>query len=130
MQSGLKVELLPAMGAGLACVVVTVLGGLGYLLICSTYACAVSKERAFIARVVPTGISAYRMLGALIRRALRFRERPIDISEWHRWVPIFPVRDGEGIWRMPDEVWRRQRNGAWEYCHRPPTEEELLDRQW
>jgi hypothetical protein len=43
---------------------------------------------------------------------------------------MFPVRDVEGIWRMPDEVWRRQHNGAWEYSYHPPTDDELLNRQW
>jgi hypothetical protein len=51
--SGLKVELLPAMGAGLACVVVTVLGGFGYLLICSTDTCSSVERASFYCKSIP-----------------------------------------------------------------------------
>jgi len=61
---------------------------------------------------------------------LRILAEPLDRTLWHRWMPLLPVRDIHGIWRMPDEVWRRWREARWEYSYRDPSEQELLDRQW
>ena len=50
------------------------------------------------------------------------REIPPDPSVWHRWNTILrPVRTISGAWTL-GIVWRRRRNGPWEYQRREETE--------
>ncbi|MCP3446158.1 hypothetical protein [Bradyrhizobium sp. CCGUVB14] len=59
------------------------------------------------------------------------RELPPDAALWHRWRLFVPfVRDVNGAWILSDEIWRRRRNGRWEYSRRPPTYDDYLDRAW
>jgi len=57
------------------------------------------------------------------------RVEPAEPHLWHPWRPlIIPFRcaDGQLGWGV-DKVWRRRRNGQWEYQEDPLTQKEWDD---
>jgi hypothetical protein len=56
------------------------------------------------------------------------RNKPFDTSRWHQWETGRFVRTIDGHWTV-GAVWRRARNGRWEYQEREESEEDWLARQ-
>ena len=64
----------------------------------------------------------------MLLEKLSGRVPPADLTLWHRWFCFIPVLTLDGT--LTSNVWRRKRNGRWEYQARDETTAEWLDRQW
>lgn len=60
-----------------------------------------------------------------------FNAAPADLSVWHKWWTVFPVRLVTGRLSSPvGQTWRRQTATGWEYRQDAETDIDWLERQW
>jgi len=53
-----------------------------------------------------------------------------DETLWHKCGRFPPRKTIDGRWSLlPGQIWRRKRDGKWEYQQDPETDDEILDRQ-
>ena len=59
------------------------------------------------------------------------RAAPKDVTVWHKYNPILPVRLTDGTNLNPSgQIWRRFHLGQWEYKQDPETADDYEARQY